>query len=302
MKRLPIATHGIYRDDEDCVPVRRACRESLERWHVPHALLRLETSLGATTVLTAGTNTGRPPVVLLPGAGLSAASTVATVCALYEHHRVLVPDLPGEPGLSSSRRPHRHAYDVYGRWLDELIPQLRPEPVIVVGHALGAAIALAATPSDRFAGLVLVNPAGITAIKRTWQLTRLRTKWMLHPTLDNSEQLLRYLSGSPFTPDMSLVCWYSMIAEHCFPGRLPRRLPARMIRRWAGEVPVIVADGECDPLLDRNRLRRRARSLLGVEVQLLAGCGHLGLREAPASVATLISALPAPGLHHKGSV
>ncbi len=292
MKYLPVGTHGIYHETEDRVPVRRACRDRLQHWHLPHALTRFDTALGSTTVLTAGTHTGRPPVVLLPGAGLNASTTLAAIAALGENHRVLVPDLPGEPGLSSSRRPHRHWHHLYGQWLDEVLPQLSTEPVIVVGHALGAAIALAATPGDRVAGLVLVNPAGIAAIRRTWQLTRIRAQWMYSPTLDHSEQLLSYLLAPRFIPDVGLVCWYAMIAEHCFPGRLPRPLPARTVGRWAERVPVIVATGEHDRLVGPDRLRGRVRSLLGVDVQILPGCGHLVLREAPESVADLTSSIP----------
>ncbi|RYF38667.1 MAG: alpha/beta hydrolase, partial [Comamonadaceae bacterium] len=82
MKHVPLATHGIYHETADSLPVRRTCRDRLEHWHVPHALHRFDTSLGVTTVLSAGTSTGRPPVVLLPGADLNAATSLATVCAL----------------------------------------------------------------------------------------------------------------------------------------------------------------------------------------------------------------------------
>lgn len=293
MKYVPLATHGIYHETADSVPVRRACRDRLEHWHVPHALHRFDTSLGVTTVLSAGTSTGLPPVVLLPGADLNAATSLATVCALREQHRVLVPDIPGEPGLSSSRRPHRYRQllPAYGHWLDELLPQLCSEPVILVGHSLGAGIALASTPSDHVAKLVLVSPAGLVAMRHTRELTWLRTKWRLDATLGNSEQLLSYLMSPRFTPDMGLVSWYSMVAEHCFPGRLPRRLPARLVHRWSG-TPVVVATGEHDRLVSPDRLRRRVRSLLGVEVRTLPRCGHLALREAPGTVAELITSAP----------
>ncbi|ANS28648.1 hypothetical protein R1CP_19830 [Rhodococcus opacus] len=293
MKHVPLATHGIYHETGDSVPVRRTCRDRLEHWHVPHALERFDTSLGVTTVLSAGTSTGRPPVVLLPGADLNAATSLATVGALRGQHRVLVPDIPGEPGLSSSRRPHRyrHLLPVYGHWLDELLPQLCGEPVILVGHSLGAGIALASTPSDRVAKLVLINPAGIVTMRRTRELIWLRTQWRINPTLERSEQLLSYLMSPRFIPDMSLVSWYSMVADHCFPGRPPHRLPARTVHRWSG-TPVVVATGEHDRLVPPQALRPRARSLLGVDVHTLPRVGHLALREAPAAVAELIT--PAP--------
>ncbi|MCQ4121280.1 alpha/beta fold hydrolase [Rhodococcus tibetensis] len=293
MKHLPFATHGIYYESGGSVPVRRTCRARLEQWHVPHALHRFDTSLGVTTVVSAGTSTGCPPVVLLPGADLNAAMSLATVCALRGQHRVLVPDIPGAPGLSSSRRPHRyrHQLPVYGHWLDELLPQLCPDPVTLVGHSLGAGIALASTPSDRVTKLILLNPAGIVTMRRTRELTWLRTKWRLHPTLEHSEQLLSYLMSPRFIPDMSLVSWYSMVADLCFPCRLPRRLPARIVRRWSG-IPVVVATGEHDRLVPPQLLRPRVRSLLGVDIHTLPQVGHLALRESPDAVAELITSAP----------
>jgi pimeloyl-ACP methyl ester carboxylesterase len=306
VKYVPIATHGIYHDSGDSVAVRRSCRDRLEQWAVPHSLERFDTPLGATTVLSAGRSTGRPPVVLLPGEGLNSATTLAAatgitgrvrhlqLCRLREQHRILIPDLPGEPGLSSSRRPHRHnqLLPAYGHWLDALLPQLTAEPVILVGHSLGAAIALASTPSERVAKLVLLNPAGIVSLRRTPELTWLRTKWRYNPTLEHSEQLLSYLVSPRSFPDMGLVSWYTMVAEHCVPGRLPPRLPDRTVRRWSGRIPVVVATGEHDRLVSPEWLSPRVRDLLGVDVRILDHVGHLALREAPETVTELIASSP----------
>ncbi|PXW27001.1 UNVERIFIED_CONTAM: hypothetical protein DES50_11471 [Williamsia faeni] len=46
MKRIPVATHGIYRDSYDSVPVRRTYRDRLPGWHRRHFLERIDTSLG----------------------------------------------------------------------------------------------------------------------------------------------------------------------------------------------------------------------------------------------------------------
>ncbi|MFZ2174393.1 MAG: hypothetical protein WAW17_10205 [Rhodococcus sp. (in: high G+C Gram-positive bacteria)] len=55
------------------IAARRRCRTLLQAWDVPHSLDHFETTLGATMVLSAGKATGRSPVVVLPGAGLSAS-------------------------------------------------------------------------------------------------------------------------------------------------------------------------------------------------------------------------------------
>uniref|UniRef100_UPI001C4DF1A8 alpha/beta hydrolase n=1 Tax=Rhodococcus qingshengii TaxID=334542 RepID=UPI001C4DF1A8 len=38
------------------------------------------------------------------------------------------------------------------------------EPVVIVGHSIGAAAALACSPSPQVAGLVLVNPLGFVSM------------------------------------------------------------------------------------------------------------------------------------------
>lgn len=290
--RMRVVTHSIYREVGGKVPIRRACLDRLQQWSVPHTLDRYSTSLGVTTVLAAGDRTDRPPVLLLPGASLNAATITELVGSLQEHHRVLVADLPGEPGLSSPRRPRRDAGEVYGRWLGELIPRLSDEPVIVMGHALGAGIALAATPSESVAGMILVNPAGLTVIRRSARWRWLRAKWIARPSKETSTQLISYTTAPDSVPSSSLIRWYTMVSEHCFPGRPPRPVARANVRRWAGKVPVLVATGEHDRILDADRLRAAARALLDVEVRTLPGCGHLSLHEAPQLVSDLALSMP----------
>ncbi|RZL84660.1 MAG: alpha/beta hydrolase [Rhodococcus sp. (in: high G+C Gram-positive bacteria)] len=291
--KVPLtSSHGIYRDTDASVRVRRWCREQLQHRDVTHSLTRLETPLGSTTVLSAGTRAGLPPVVLLPGTGLNAATTLPTVRLLHGKHRVFVPDIPGEPGLSSSHRPHRHRLRAYGAWLDNLLPQLSAEPVILVGHALGAAIALSATPSAGIAALVLVNPAGLVPLTPTRALTRLRTRSIRNSRGGTGERILTHLLSPRYLADENLTDWFSMLTRDCTPSRPPRRLPTDTVRRWAGQLPIIVATGEHDTLLEPERLRDPVRSLLDVELRTIARCGHLTLRERPHAVAELITQLP----------
>ncbi|MBC2645027.1 alpha/beta hydrolase [Rhodococcus wratislaviensis] len=272
------------------IAARRRCRTLLQAWDVPHSLDHFETTLGSTMVVSTGKATGRPPVVVLAGAGLSAATVLAAVGAVARTHRVFVPDLPGEPGLSTARRPRRRRLHAYGRWLDEMLPQLTDEPVILAGHSLGAGIALACTPSERITGLVLLNPAGIVPVKRSFELTKLRAASLLHmhTPRTNSDRILTYLSAPRFMPDDNVIDWFSMATQYRFLGTLPRPLPARDLRRWARGVPIIVATGEQDTLFPPGRLRGPVRALLAADVQVLPRCGHLTLREFPGALTRLV--------------
>src|SRR5690606_7450549 len=90
------------------------------------------------------------------------ATSLASSEALLLRHQVLLVDLPGQPGLSEPVRPTGDSVQAYGRLVDELLETLELEGALVVGHSLGAAVALAATPGPRIGGLLLLSPAGLS--------------------------------------------------------------------------------------------------------------------------------------------
>lgn len=101
----PPAASGGHRGGDETI--RRRCRSLLQSWPVPHSLDRYDTTLGPSVVLSAGKHLGRPPVVVLPGGGLSAATIRTAVEHLARTRRVFAADLPGEPGLNNILRPPR---------------------------------------------------------------------------------------------------------------------------------------------------------------------------------------------------
>jgi pimeloyl-ACP methyl ester carboxylesterase len=144
--------------------VRDWCRDRLDSWATPHRTRTLETFLGSTTVVIAGQG---PGVLLLPGTNFCAATMLEVADALLPDHQVIMADLPGQPGLSAPHRPGRGRLAAYGRWAGDVIGQVSTGPVVVVGHSLGAAVALAARPAPRIGGLILVSPAGLSRARLT---------------------------------------------------------------------------------------------------------------------------------------
>jgi pimeloyl-ACP methyl ester carboxylesterase len=152
-------------------------------------------SSAATHIAVAGAD-HHDTVVLLPGRHANAAVSTPLVTALAQRYRVVVVDLPGEAGLSSGGRPNTARLREYGTWLSELLPQLADRPVHLLGHAFGAAVALAATPSPRVAGLVLMNPAGLAWPALNPGLLAAGARWRLYSTQRSSRRLLTHLWGS----------------------------------------------------------------------------------------------------------
>ncbi|CAM3207882.1 alpha/beta fold hydrolase [Tsukamurella hominis] len=137
----------------------------VEQWGVPVRRLVVDGDLARTQVLVVGDD-GAPPLLCLPGGGDTAAAWFAQAPVLASAHRVLAVDLPGDAG-GSERRALRSA-DELPAWLDEVLDGLGVASAAVLGHSLGAQIAVAyalARPT-RVRGLTLLDPTGMFAPMR----------------------------------------------------------------------------------------------------------------------------------------
>jgi pimeloyl-ACP methyl ester carboxylesterase len=112
-----------------------------------------------------------PPLVLVHGLGGTIENWRALAPALAEHHRVLVPDLPGHGG-SSLLREAPHVDSLAGAVL-ALADAEEVRDAVWVGHSLGGVVALRAAVlrPDAVRGLVLAAAAGIGSASRAAQIT-----------------------------------------------------------------------------------------------------------------------------------
>ena len=127
-------------------------------------------------------------VVLVHGFGVSGTYFIPLAQCLARHHTVYIPDLPGHGNSNTPAQP----LDVDGLaqalldWMDAA----RIENAALVGHSMGAQIAIAAVTKSplRFNGLVLIGP---TRDPRTgllgqgWRLLRVApyVRWSLYGIL-----------------------------------------------------------------------------------------------------------------------
>ena len=129
---------------------------------VPVSERRLELAGVSTGLLEGGDG---PPVLLLHGPAGNAAHWVRVIPDLVTTHRVIAPDLPGH-GTSALTGDQLDADGVVA-WLGELIERTCPSPPVLVGYALGGAIAarFAAEHGDRLSRLVLVDTLGLAGFE-----------------------------------------------------------------------------------------------------------------------------------------
>ena len=289
MTVVPLRAARVYRSENSERSVHAWCHKALSQWPELGPLPLVETRMGPTQAFRASGGSGTP-VLVLSGTNLSAATTVPAARALAADRPVLLVDLPGQPGLSCSQRTAGARTEAYGAWLDELLPMITDRPVIVLGHSRGAAIALASTPNPLVAGLLLLNPAGLTAAGVSSESMRATLPWMIHPNEQTSNRLIEFLSGPSETACEEYSSereWLTLVARHCRTNTTPTPLNAEAFRAWS-TTPITVATGSHDRFFSPARLHGPARRFLDAEVRTIEGAGHLALHEQPEKVAELL--------------
>jgi pimeloyl-ACP methyl ester carboxylesterase len=200
---------------------------------------------------------------------------------------VEMPDMPGH-GTNLAE-----AIDV-ASLVTDLVARIKasPEPVHLVGHSLGAAVATlaASAVSGQVASLTLLAPAGLGR-----EIASDFVKGMAGVTAPGElEHLLHYLgNGTPASDEM-----LAEMAQELRRGRLVRLADAlvgasgqkvailRQIEKLAAELPVSVIFGLDDKVIPASH----ATALpIDVSVHYVAGAGHMPQWDQPDALAALIS-------------
>ncbi|MFD9357861.1 alpha/beta hydrolase [Streptomyces sp. NPDC060031] len=226
---------SIYRSTPGREHIRRWCTDQLDAWPVPHERTVVTANGAETHLVNAGS--GPTTVVFVPGTNFNAAASLPLATALVAPgHRLVLPDVPGQPGLSSGERGISGGrLSWYGTWLSEVLDTAAPTgPVMVIGHSFGAAIALS-SPSPRIDRLVLVSPGGVGRLRRTPGLLAVSAAWFVRPTPARSTRLLRAMLAPGHQPREELVEWVTLVARHFRSSGAPgvADLPGRPFPGWS---------------------------------------------------------------------
>ncbi|WP_433556546.1 alpha/beta fold hydrolase [Pseudonocardia xinjiangensis] len=276
---------SIYRTQVGRESVARWCSAALDAWSVPHVRHTVIANGVNTHLVTAGA--GERAVLMVPGTNFNAATYLPLATALAERFRVYLPDVPGQPGLSDGNRPPaRGRLSWYGRWLTEVLGQLEDSSITVVGHSLGAAIALA-SDSTRADRQVLVSPGGLTRLAITPRVLTTSIVWSVRRRPIDSARLLQTMHGPTHSPRPELTEWMTLVARNVRSSADPGRVT--VTRR---DVDRIAVTGEHDVFLPPVRLAPATRHALGVELHVIPAAGHLVVDEYPSQIAVLVDQHP----------
>ena len=241
-----------------------------------------------------------PTIALLHGLGGAASNWTLVAPPLAERFHVLVPDLPGHGGSSALPAPVE-TLDPYA----DRIGSLLPEPAVLVGHSLGAVVALrlAARRPELVRGVVLAGAAGIVTGTR-----RSQRAIALLGLIKPGRRISRF-SRAVSASSILRVLVFSAVAV-ADPRRLPPLASEGFLAgsathtglREAGDAlvrtdpradlerlrcPALVLHGARDaqvPLRDGFEYARRLRA----PVRVVADCGHLLIGERPRAVVDAI--------------
>ncbi|MGY1770752.1 alpha/beta fold hydrolase [Blastococcus sp. SYSU D00813] len=281
---------SVYRSAAGRDILRAWCAARLQAAAPPHERVEIPTAAGATSVLVTGS--GPQTFVYLPGTHFNAATSLEVVAALARRGRVVLPDLPGQPGLSTGERPGPDRMAAYGRWAGEVLAWARAQPspgrLVLVGHSLGAAVALAAPPEgvDR---LVLLDPAGIVPARVSPAVLGVTLHWLTRPSPRTARALAARMSGPGHDPRPETVEWLALVGRHVRAAGAPGPLPHAVTDAWR-EVPQRIAVGAHDCFFAPRRLAAALRGRPGGDpLVVLPGLGHLTTEEDPEGVAALVA-------------
>lgn len=234
-------------------------------------------------VHTGGREGGGPALVFVHGAGEDHTIwRFQTRWLAHRGYRVLAPDLPGH---GRSGGPGFESIVAGAGWLGEFLTGRLPAPATVVGHSMGALIALeaAATDPTPFARLVLVGSGRRLPVHPRLQeaaaedlplAAALIAAWSM-PGADRG--------GHP-EPGTWQQGGILRLAGRSRPGVLAADLAAcnryQGPTAWPG-VPTVVVSGAEDRMLGPEAAPDLARAIPGAVLHLMEGCGHDPMVEAP---------------------
>lgn len=244
----------------------------------------------------------RPLLVLLHGAGMDHTVWVLqSRYFAYHGFSVLALDLPGH---GRSEGPALPTIEALADWTAAVVAASGFERASLVGHSMGAAVALsaAARAPERVSRIALLGAALAMPV---------------HPDL-----LAAAASGSDLAPQL-MTFWglgrAAQIGGHPTSGLWLTGAARQLIRRGAGpslsadlaacagwtggkeaaagtRCPALVLAGSDDRMIPAAKARDLATAISGARIETLAGSGHMMMLEAPdATVAALQGFLSGKG-------
>jgi pimeloyl-ACP methyl ester carboxylesterase len=239
------------------------------------------------------------PLVLLHGITCSAASWNAIVPALAEHHRVIVPDLPGHGRSSRARGDYSVAG--FALYVRDLLMGLGIRKATFVGHSLGGGVTMqtAYAYPELVGRMVLIASGGLgETVGVALRAAALPgAEWVLPLAFNRygariTGWVARHTRDARLATIHELAWSYATLADpaarRAFVALIRgvvdwtgQRINARTRLHLAEQVPMLVVWGDADLIIPIGHARRAAAELPVDRFEVFEGAGHFPHLEEP---------------------
>lgn len=243
------------------------------------------------------------PLVLVPGIQGRWEWMAPSVEALARDYRVITASLPGEPGVGASFDTDAD-FDVFVRYLDDLLDASGVARAIICGVSFGGLIALryAARRSHRVRGLILVSTPG-----PRWRMNPTQKRYASWPTLASPlfvagavrrgwREMRALFPNRRARLSASVSAAWRVMRAPAVPRRMSRRAHLAESQNFEADctcvkVPTLVVTGEreLDLVVPCDDTMRYLNLIQGASFQLFERTGHLGTVLAPDRFAAIVS-------------
>lgn len=120
--------------------------KKLESLNLEFEYLSVQTSFGKTNIIATG-DPANPPIIIVHGSNGCAPIALETYANLHNTFRVYAVDVLAQPNKSADTRLSMKD-DSYGKWMNEIITDLKIESVTMAGFSFGGLIILKTLEHD----------------------------------------------------------------------------------------------------------------------------------------------------------
>ena len=250
-------------------------------------MLMYATSDGASLAYEDRGPRGGIPLLFVHGWQGAGAVWKLVIDELATRHRTIAVDVRGYAGSNAAPGPYN--VDVFANDLSDLLAALDLDPLVAIGHSMGAKIVqrFAIDRPEALEGLVLVAPVSAGSIALS-----ARTAAMFHEVADDPAKAVAWLGTLTYAqPPREIVALL-----HAAAATVPPRVARESFDSWTQldfedeartiETPTLVIAAEAD---SPERARAGVASVIeGSRFEIVPDAGHYVILEQPAAIATLI--------------
>lgn len=200
---------SLFKSEQGKKEILQLYDAKLESLNIEDEYLTVQTSFGKTNIIATG-DPANPPIIIVHGSNGCAPIALETYANLHKKFRVFAVDVLAQPNKSAETRLSMKD-DSYGKWMNEIIADLKIESVTMAGFSFGGLIILKTLEYDESkikevclsAPAYIVNGNPLKAIfkvfipmKRYMKTKKLKyvEKFLYHLFTDRDEFAIEFLS------------------------------------------------------------------------------------------------------------